>query len=235
MAQVTDARAARHVFPQFVDGTDDTGDARFRSTLVIQTLANVDNRCELILETNVVLTFQDGSITNNSPLHVIDLPPNLFAIVKTQGTEPLASGYAVLSCSGEVTALLSYDLAFWIDGELFTIAEATVFSSPPGTRLQLINDSRGGARLGIAIANDSSNDTVVTVSVFDVEGLQVGSALVEIPTGSSTAQFLDEIVPSLPANHIGQIFFDSVQRIHLIGLKFTGVAFTTIMSTVRVQ
>jgi len=108
-----------------------------------------------------------------------------------------------------------------------------VFSSPSARRAKILTDFREGARVGIAIANDSDQANTYTISVYDATGNLVGSANQSLPARTSTAKFLDELVP-LPANHYGQVIVSAgADIVSAIGLRFTGPIFTTIPATMQ--
>ena len=112
--------------------------------------------------------------------------------------------------------------------------EATVFSSPSSARVQILADSREGAQVGLAIANDSDQNGAYTIAVYDASGSLVGSAVRTINARSSIAAFVNELVPAVPANHYGPVIVSSSTGMaSIIGLRFTGSAFTTIPETIR--
>src|SRR5262249_9534448 len=103
-----------------------------------------------------------------------------------------------------------------------------------GTLLQIISDQREGARLGVAITNDTDSIVTATIIAGNTQGQTVGSATVTIPSRSQYLKFLDEIVKGLPVDHLGQVFVGSSgPQLAAIGLRFSGGVFTTIPSSVR--
>jgi hypothetical protein len=222
-----------------VDGV--TSNVTYRSTIYIQSLRPactgsvcVPSICAFIGDFDVQFTNADGSQTNSFFFHNFLVYGGGWVIATTQGTQPLRSGYATLDCgSTEVTAQVAYSL-YVPDGQAGTkLAEATVFSSPPGRSVQLLNDGADGARLGVAIANDTSTDTSVQIRVGNLSGQILATRTLPVSANSSVVGFLDELVPGLPVRHKGQVFFDSAQQINVIGLRFTNSVYTTIPSTVR--
>ena len=109
-----------------------------------------------------------------------------------------------------------------------------MFSSPSAQSVEVLADNREGARLGLAIANDSDqNNVVYTISVFDVKGAQVGTGTMTLAARTARAAFLDELV-SLPPGQYGPVYITSSNgTASVIGLRFTGGAFTTIPETIR--
>jgi hypothetical protein len=111
------------------------------------------------------------------------------------------------------------------------LSEATVFSSLPGRILEVLSDSREGAQLGLAIANNTDQPNTYMITVYDAGGAVVGTATQSLPARSSIARFVNEFVP-LPPNHYGPVIVSGTGAASLIGLRFTGSTFTTIPGTV---
>jgi len=63
----------------------------------------------------------------------------------------------------------------------------------------------------------------------------VGSTSKTLQARASTADFVDNWIPGIPADYFGQVIVDSTTggKASVIGLRFTGAAFTTIPATVR--
>jgi len=116
------------------------------------------------------------------------------------------------------------------------LSEATVFPSPSVQRSQILADNREGAQVGIAIANDSDQTTAYTILVSDATGATVGSTSKTLQPRTSVADFVNNFVPTLPANYYGQVIVTSTTTggtASIIGLRFTGAVFTTIPATIR--
>ena len=112
------------------------------------------------------------------------------------------------------------------------ISEATVFPSPASASLRVVADDRGNSRLGLAIANDSSQSVGYTVRAYDVGGTIIGSAIVTVGANQNRAAFLDELM-TLPSNYHGYVdILGNGNLASAIGLTFTGNTFTTIPAVV---
>jgi hypothetical protein len=238
MANAQDGRSTYHVFPQFADGSDPTSGATFKSAIYIQNVApasTTPNVCTLTLESEVQFSYPRGTVTRLAREHSLRLPSDTWIILASQGTQPLRNGYAVLSCTGAVTSYINYSMFLPLEssGRKVKAGETTVFSAPPGRSLQLFNDGRDGSRMGIAIANDTKSEATVQVLLGNVDGQTVSTAALKIKAKGSFAGFLDEMLPEMPAAHVGQVILNSSQSISVQGLRFTSVGFTTIPSTVR--
>src|SRR5262249_47583629 len=132
------------------------------------------------------------------------------------------TGYATLQCTGAVEAQFVYSL-FSSNG--IKLSEGTAFSSPPSASVKAIADEREGARLGLAIANDSDQTVTYTISVTNAPA--AGS--ITLGPRSSIAKFISQFVPGIPPDNLGQVVVSSTTgTASIIGLRFTGPVFTTI-------
>ena len=63
----------------------------------------------------------------------------------------------------------------------------------------------------------------------------VGSASKTLQARTSITDFVDNWIPGIPANYFGQVIVESITggTASVIGLRFTGAAFTTIPAIVR--
>jgi hypothetical protein len=210
-----------HIFPQFADGRFADGTYYRTTRMYINPSLSATADC---------ITNLYGLTTGGGNQFTANLTPGSAVIAGTTGTQNFQSGYATLQCSSVVDAqaLYSYYLPNGVK-----LSEATVFSSPAAQRVQILADGREGARVGIAIANDSDQTNSYVVDVGDVNGNLVGSANLTLGPRSSTAAFVDQLV-TLPPNHYGQVIVTATSgTASIIGLRFTGAAFTTIPETIR--
>jgi len=227
-SDVTDNRATFHVFPQFADGRLADG-SYYRSTILIATDMSPAN-CNIQL---LGMTYPGFGPNGSGGGLSITASSGFF--FKTDGTQPIRSGAVALLCDQSVAAHVLFGYYSSI-GTL--ISEATVFSSPPSTTSQFWIDGDGGSRLGIALANGSTVAKTYVVAAFDGSAplKEVVRATVQVGAASQIARFVQDLVP-LPANFLGFIRVYSLgsdsQDVYAIGLKFTGVAFTTIPGLAR--
>ena len=219
---VTSATASTyHVFPEFADGRLNDG-SYYRTTLMI---ANPNRN------SGVTCTLRLSGLTiNGSSVFTFTMVTSGWVIYRTSGTQNFQSGYATLQCSAIVEAQLLYSFYSQTGTK---ISEATVFSSPPAALVQILADTREGARVGLAITNDSDQSVNYTVGAYDVNGNQVGTTSLTLSARSSRTAFLDQLV-SIPSDHYGQVLVSSSNgTASIIGLRFTGGVFTTIPETIR--
>jgi hypothetical protein len=212
-----------HVFPQFADGTSPDGSSYRTTRMYINPGPTGTADCTTRLR---------GVTTNGFNSFTGSLPPANFIVSSTTGTQiPLQTGYATMQCSGapvDAQALYSFYAA---NGT--KLSEATVFSSPSAKTVQILSDSREGAQVGLAIANDSDLTNQYTISVYDVNGALVGSTTQQLGPRAAVARFVNQFVP-LPPNHYGPVIVSSdTGTASIIGLRYTGTVFTTIPETIR--
>ncbi|OLE46662.1 MAG: hypothetical protein AUI36_21850 [Cyanobacteria bacterium 13_1_40CM_2_61_4] len=209
-----------HVFPQFADGRFSDGNY-YRTTLMITNPSSTAG-------SNCTLQLRGLTVPGFSLNYTMGIGG--WVISSTSGTQAFQSGYATLQCTTRVEAQLLYSF-YAANGVKFS--EATVFSSPAARTVQILSDSREGAQVGIALANDSDQVITYNIVVGDVNGNIVGSATQALAARSSIAKFVSEFV-TLPSNHYGQVIVGSASgSVSIIGLRFTGSIFTTIPGTIR--
>jgi peptidyl-Asp metalloendopeptidase len=224
VSSVGPTASSYHIFPQFADGKFGDGTYYRTSRLFLNPSTSSTANCTTLLR---------GMTTDNTNSFSLSLPANSSFVGRTNGTQTFQSGYATLSCPGSsVYAQAVYSL--YAPNNL-KVSEATVFSSPSVARSQILADNREGARVGIAIANDSDQLNTYTITAYDSNGTVVGSAVKTLQARASIADFMDNWIPGIPANYFGQVIVESTTggTASVIGLRFTGAAFTTIPAIMR--
>jgi hypothetical protein len=209
-----------HIFPQFADGILSDG-TYYRTTLMISNPSSSEANCTLRLY---------GLTINGYNTYTVTLSTGAWSLEALSSTQSLRSGYATLQCSASVEAQLLYSFYSPAGAK---ISEATVFSSASSRELQLLADGREGARLGLAIANDTDEGTTYSLVVGDAAGNTVGTTSITLAARSARAAFLDEFLPIPPGNYGQVLLSSSGGSASLIGLRFTGGNFTTIPETIR--
>jgi hypothetical protein len=188
-----------HVFPQFADGKFSDGTYYRTTRMYLNPSATASTSC---------VTRLRGLTTNGTSSFTGNLPAGSFTISITNGTQAFQSGYATVECTSSIEAQALYSL-YGPSGE--KLSEATVFSSPSAKTVQILADSRGGAQVGLAIANDSDQTNTYTITVRDVTGNVVGSTTQQLGPRTSIAKFVNQLVP-LPPNHYGPVMVTSSPR-----------------------
>ena len=212
-----------HVFPQFADGKFSDGTYYKTTRIYSDPSTSLTVNC---------VTQLYGMTTNGVSTITGILVPGSAILSSTTGTQAFQSGYATMQCSSSVDSQALYS---YYDANGAKLSEATVFSSPSARTVQILSDSREGAQVGLAIANDTDQTNTYTISVFDATGNVVGTATETLDARRSIAKFVSEFV-KLPPNHSGPVIVSSnsiTGAASIIGLRFTGSAFTTIPETIR--
>jgi len=226
-AQVTDNASTSHVFAEFADGKFNDG-SYYRSTTMVATDSSTVVSCTWTLYGLTVTGFGDGARL------AFSLPAGGWDIRKTTAAQAFKGGYATLTCSSPVTAQILYTY-YSSSGQV--LSEATVFSSPAATIGQLLADQTNGSQLGIAIANHSGAMKTYIVFAETISGELAGKTTIQIPARSQVAKFLNELIPTIPTNFTGAVFVfsdsEEFEDIFMIGLRYTGSAFSTIPVTRR--
>ena len=211
--------APYHVFPVFADGRASDG-SYFRSTLMISSAKS--GTCTLQLR---------GLTVPGFPL-TYQLQVNGWVIAPTSGTQTIRTGYATLQCTDNVEAQLLYS---YYSSNGTKLAEATVFSSPPAKKVQILADTREGSQIALAIANDSDAENTYTIAVDDASGTVAGSVTRTLVPRTSMAKFLSEFL-TLPPNYVGRVTVSSnttTATSSIIALRYTGPVFATIPETIQ--
>ncbi len=204
-----------HVFPQVADGRQADG-SYYESLFYIVNMSKSTATCTISM---FGLSTSRLAFTGN-----INIQSGAWSATFTLGQEPLATGYAKVTCSQAVVASLQY---FLIAPNDLVRGMATVFSSPGVTYAMLPAIFGGGFRHGIALANDSATAANVTLLFTGSDGQVVGK-IIQIPARSQYVRFADEII-SLPTQGYGSLELTSGQPFSIVGLLFNGAAFTTLV------
>ena len=220
---VTSQANTYHVFPQFADGRFSDGTSYRTTRILVNPDLNVATDCTTVLHGMTLEGISTFNVRLAARITVVSNP--------SSGSQPIQSGYATTECDSAVLGELLYS---FFDANGIKLSEATVFSSPSAQRVQILADTRGGSRVGLAIANDTNQNNTYIISFFDGSGAVVASANQPVAARSSVAKFIDELV-SLPADFYGRVVVSSPAgaTASIIGLRFTGSVFTTIPETIR--
>jgi hypothetical protein len=216
------AQVKSQIFPEFVDGTASDGTS-YKSTLIIIPPFNADRPNCTLTTRGLSVAFENNSQPRGTSF-TFAITANLIA-ARTNASQPLASGFATLSCDIPVYAELL--ITFYASNGT-KISEATVFSTEfESTLFKLIIDNRDNARLGLAIANNTDSDRTYDLQIVGTNGTR--NVSVTVPARRNRAVFADELTTVL-AGTVGILTIESrdFSDFSVIGLRFTGGAFTTV-------
>jgi hypothetical protein len=205
-----------HILPEIVDGVLPNG-TNYKTTFIIVPWGETEVPiCNVKL---YGLSASVGGARSNS--FTFNIPAGTYYVQQTIADQRFVSGYATVTCSHAVftQAVLS---AYSANGG--KIAEATVPSTEgdSNNKAKMIADQRSGARLAVAIANNTDIVRTYQLTVGTLSGT------VQVPARSAVATFVDEILPA-SAHSLGllQVQSTDFSGFGIVGLRFTGEVFTT--------
>ena len=150
---------------------------------------------------------------------------------KTTGAGRLQSGYATVGCDEYGISSVHLTYATY-DASGTKIAEATVFPTRyESSSYSIIVDGGDGARLGLAIANNTDLLRTYDLTLWDQSGYTVSTGSATVPARSNSARFLDELISPPPAS--GSVYLLEIEssdwsRFSMIGIRVTGSVFSTV-------
>ena len=223
IAQSDETAKRFHVFPVLVDG------GGWQSVLLVTNAAQSSSFCTFELHGMSLDRFPEVSgITVSGSTATFEMPgPRGYRVWRSKNEAALALGYATLDCTAPVVAQALYASR---DGSGVT-GMATVFSSQAGTVFQfpvLMPE----ASLGIAIANDTNTEASCRFVLENPERENLGQATLQLPSKSTVAQFIYEVIPVPDGFTEGSATLSCDQQVSVIGLQFAGAIFTTLPSAV---
>ena len=211
------------IFPQVADGSFSDG-TFFRTTISLASEWRSVVNCHLILY-GMDADFGAGR-ESSFPLTV---PAYGVMSVRTTGAGRLQSGYATVGCDRSISGQLTYAT---YDASGTKIAEATVFPTEfESFRYSIIVDGDDGARLGLAIANNTDLLRTYDLTLWDQSGGTVSTGSATVPARSNSARFLDELISPPPASgivYLLEIRSSDYSRFSMIGIRVTGSVLSTV-------
>ena len=219
------------VFPQVTDGVFDGG--YYKTTFMILPASESSTSvvtCEFVLHGLGVDLDGKGLVTGWTTA----ISPGGYYVSSSSADQQLHSGYATLSCTDNVYALVFYS-TYAKDG---TGTIAAVFGSSDSlcsalNSAQMTADQQGGSQLGIAIANNTTQTQTYNVFFFNSSTSNSIQATVTVPAQTSVAKFLTDILPA-SSNRAGWVAITPADRFlfgvgfSAIALRYTGATFTPI-------
>jgi hypothetical protein len=221
--------ATFHVFPQVADGLVSGGvsPTGWVSSVLVTNTSAQPSTCTLQL-------YGAGLAGRISGQSTVTLQGSgSFAMLTTTllagALLPLATGYATLTCTQSVAATVAY-VYVSLSG---IIGGATVFSSPPATRAELL--SIANTKLGFALANNTDVPAQYQLSLVNASGLVISSANVVVGARSNLAKFIDEVGLNVPTDFTGAFVVNGTTQFSLVGLLFSGNVFTSQPAAILAQ
>jgi hypothetical protein len=223
-AQAVDPNARNmHVFPQVADGVFGDG-SEYATTFVVTNVSAGFASCTIGL---TGMTSAAGRLATTN----FGVPLNGIAVVETTGTLAGDTGYAVLNCSLQVTAMATYSRSLSGTAE----GKATVFSTAAMNRSRVPVIQGGGSRMGVAIINDTIFQQTYTLTLFSADGNIIAIRSLPIEGKGQRVGFVDESTffsGNVPgeggARFEGSIVVSNGGQFYAVGLLFEGGVFTTV-------
>jgi hypothetical protein len=220
--------ATFHVFPQLADGVQSDG-TFYASTISATNVNSQPATCSIRLYGGISSRLFGATSFTLPTSGAFNLQATLAAFGSTL---PLATGYATMTCDLPVTAAAAY---LFLTPSRTVLGAATVFPSPPATRAQLLVNQMGGARLALALANDTDATGTYQLTLLNASGQTVATGSTSLPPRSNSPKFLDEVL-TIPSNFsIGAVSITSSDPFSVLGLFFIGPVFFSQPATTFAQ
>lgn len=164
------------------------------------------------------MTFPQFGINSSTASQTFTLAANGSMVIQTGGAAgALNVGWAQVKATGSVTGYSIFQVS--VPGT--PDAEGTAsFDSTISSTLSLPYDETNSVRTGVALANESSSSASITATLFDQNGVQLGSTPISLPPFGHSALFMDQLVAS-SQNQLGVVQFQSTGSITAVGLRFS--------------
>ncbi len=209
------------VLPQIADGYFPDG-SYYRSTIMITPWFVSDApQCSLRFYGLNLEIEGTGPVANTS----ISVPTGGMSVLRTTGRSSYQGGYGTLTCTQYVFANVLFALYAPNNQK---VGEATVFGAAESFVRRVIADQREGAKLGLAIANNTDLQRTYRLTLLTNAGTTF-TRTINVGGRRNATAFLDDLMPET-AGSVGLLTVDTADfsEFSLIGLRFTGPVFTTI-------
>ena len=159
---------------------------------------------------------------------VVNLPPGGTATVTAPNAGPQYDGYATFVLPGGVTG---YGVLLHLVARHIAQEAVVPFSNVAATTNTLVwDDTNPGAETQVAIVNPGSTNASISIAALNDQGIALGATSLQLPAHYKTVTTL-ETFPGLHgmAGHHGSAqFVASTGNVSVLGLRFDGVAFSSI-------
>ena len=214
------------VFPQVADGSFPGGSFLSSLVFVNRTAAGVTGRISFSKSdgTPMALGLVDG---RRGSEFTFTVPGGGSVFLQTNGSSPLAVGYARLTSTGPLGGTILFSQ---LDGSGRVLLEAGVGAAPGGTRFSIpVLYVRGSVDTGVAFANTSGQPVELQLKLRDKPGNDVDSAVIRLGIGEHLPKFATELFDSLPgqSEFAGLVEVEADQPVSAIALKLQGLILTT--------
>jgi hypothetical protein len=233
---LANAQQKAFVFPEVADGVWDNG-GYYKSTFIILPTESSTAvvTCGFVLYGLGVDLDGKGLVTG----WTATVSPGIPYVASSSADQPIHAGYATLSCTDYVRALVFYT-SYTTGGpgtNLGAVFGSSDSSCSATNGAYMDVNQQGGSQLAFAIANNTTQTGTYEVRFFENNPPAPPSLLqgttVTVPAHTSYAKFLTEILPA-SSNRVGYVQISPADLgvfgtgFSVIALRFTGAAFTTI-------
>jgi hypothetical protein len=231
---LANAQQKAFVFPEVADGVFDGG--YYKTTFIILPTEGSTSvvTCGFVLYGIGVDLDGKGLVTG----WTATISPGIPYVSSSSADQQLRAGYATLSCTDYVRALVLYN-SYAQDGTRSNLG--AVFGSSDSAcsadnAAQWSVDQQGGSQLAFAIANNTTQTQTYWVSFNANDSLPQGTTgtKLTVPAHTSVAKFLTDILPA-SSNRVGWAEISPADTycclgtgFSVIALRYTGAAFSTI-------
>jgi Domain of unknown function DUF11 len=188
-------------FPQLADGRG------FTTTLILMNPSDLSEAGTLkILDNNglPLAIHRVGDPPGTASTFAYSIPTFGIFVLTTDGSpEVINTGSVQITPAvGTNTPAGMGIVSFAPAGVLVT--ESGIPSATPTTHARIYIDQSGGHNTGLALASPSSVPLEVSVTAFQSDGfIQLGSGTVDLKGNGHDAKFINELIPTLPAEFTG--------------------------------
>jgi hypothetical protein len=183
---------------------------------------------------SLTITTSSGSATllNALVIQSATVPSTAPLPIPAVETGAIRVGYVIVTPDPGTTAPVVTETFGTVVGG-FVQSQAAILPTPltMDSSLQVDVLRTGGRSLGVAIANPGGITAAVSLTVRDEDGTSIGSpASISIPPGGQIARFLTEIFPTSTLGDAfrGSVEIQSTAPVSVIGLRFSGIQFSTV-------
>ena len=212
VAQYDETAKSFHLLPHLADG------GGWQSVLLVTNVLQSASRCTFNVYGVPLNRFRDViGVTAAGSTATFQLEgPGGYLIWPTKNELAVASGYATLDCSAQVTAQILFAS---FGGSGVVTGMATVFSSQAATVFQF-PVLQPAATLGFAVANDTNAEASCRIVLEDTQRTNLGEATLSVSAKSNRSQLLNTAI-SIPGTFSGGSATVSCnQPVAMIGLHF---------------
>jgi hypothetical protein len=234
------AQGSEYIFPHMVDG--ESGSIFYSTSFLLNNASNLvtsvtirffrSNGTPWVVD---LRSFDRNELGGRVSSRTFNLQPRETVELFTGGIDPLAAGWAKIDSGMAIEA--SEVFGVFNKSPVFLRSEAGVLPAPAATLHTLYtsvstDEPAAGTSVdtGVAIANLSGAQALVTATLFDRTGVQLTLGTLTLPANNHTAMFVSQIFNNFTfsGRFHGMVRFSSNVNIAVVGLRQASGASDTI-------